>query len=131
MTTIKSIAIALSTTVLMAANSFAGTGNPTTPVSKTTTIAAEPLKVQFIGEKNGYLYFEVKIDASNAKTANFSVSDSFEGELHTSEVSGNKIQTLKIEKRTNQELEFNLQIKNKNFSQSFNIVPVVVLSEAK
>jgi hypothetical protein len=131
MTTIKTIAIAFSTTVLMAANSFASTDNPTTPVANKTTVAAEPLKVQFICEKQGFLYFEVSINATDSKNANFTVSDSFEGELHNTAVSGNKKQTFKIEKRDNQELEFSLQLKNKNFTQTFTIVPVIVLEEAK
>lgn len=127
MTTIKNSAIALLITVLFASNSFATNVINPVPVEKAT--AENPLTVQYMGEEDGYLFFQVSVNNLEAKNASLSVNDRSEGEIYSAALSNNKTQTLKIEKRDNQELSFQLQIGKNNFSKSFIIVPTVVLSK--
>jgi hypothetical protein len=127
MTTIKNSAIALLVTVLFASNSFAT--NVTNPVPTVAATADTPLTVQYLGEENGYLFFQVSVNTSEAKKASLSINDTNEGEIYSAALSNNKTQTLKIEKRENQELNFQLQIGKSNYSKSFIVVPTVVLSK--
>ena len=129
MTKIKNIALTLSAIVLFAANSFAGTVNNT---SKAIYVdpSSEKLIVNFVGEENGYLVFQVAVNKGANKVANLSVNDKSEGEIYSSNVSGSKTQTFKIEKiRDNQELEFHLKAGNLSYSKSFTIVPTVTLTK--
>jgi hypothetical protein len=127
MTTIKNSAIALLVTVLFASNSFAT--NVINPVPAVTATSENPLSVQYIGEEDGYLFFQVSVNTLEAKKASLSINDKNEGEIYSAALSNNKTQTLKIEKRENQELNFQLQIGKNNFSKSFIVVPTVVLSK--
>jgi len=127
MTTIKNSAIALLITVLFASNSFAT--NVINPVPAVTATSENPLNVQYMGEEDGYILFKVIFNTPEANKASFSIKDKTEGEIYSANVNNNKTQTLKIEKRENQELNFQLQIGKNNFSTSFKIVPTVVLSK--
>jgi hypothetical protein len=127
MTTIKNSAIALLVTVLLASNSFAT--NVINPVPVVTATSENPLSVQYMGEEDGYLFFQVSVNTLEAKKASLSINDKNEGEIYNAALSNNKTQTLKIEKRENQELNFQLQIGKNNFSKSFIVVPTVVLSK--
>ena len=127
MTTIKNSAIALLITVLFASNSFAT--NVINPVPVETATAENPLTVQYMGEEDGYLFFQVSVNTLDAKNASLSVNDKNEGEIYSAALSNNKTQTLKIEKRDDQEVSFQLQIGKNNFSKSFIIIPTVVLSK--
>jgi len=128
MTKIKNIALTLSVIVLFAANSFAGTVKNT---SKAIYVdpSSEKLIVNFVGEENGYLVFEVAVNKGSNKLVTLSVNDKSEGELYKSTVSGSKTQTFKIEKRDNQELEFSLKADKVSYSKSFTIVPTVTLTK--
>ena len=128
MTKIKNIALTLSAIVLFAANSFAGTVKNT---SKAIYVdpSSEKLIVNFVGEENGYLVFEVAVNKGSNKQVTLSVNDKSEGELYKSSVSGSKTQTFKIEKRDNQELEFSLRADKVSYSKSFTIVPTVTLTK--
>ena len=123
MTKIKNIAVTLSVIVLFAGTSFAGTtvSNPL-PVVKNGQIA-EPLTVNYLGEDADYLYFKVLIKPGSNKFVSFVVNDKSEGELYTTVFHTDKEQTFKIEKRDNQELNFNLQAGKKSYSQSFTTMP--------
>ncbi len=127
MTTIKNSAIALLITVLFASNSFAT--NLINPVPAVKAASENPLNVQYMGEEDGYILFKVIFNTPEANKASFSIKDKTEGEIYSANVNNNKTQTLKIEKRENQELNFQLQIGKNNFSTSFKIVPTVVLSK--
>lgn len=127
MTTIKNSAIALLITVLFASNSFAT--NVINPVPVVTATAENPLSVQYMGEEDGYLFFQVSVNTLDAKKVSFSINDKIEGEIYSTAMINSKTQTLKIEKRENQELDFQLEIGKKNFSKSFIVVPTVVLTK--
>lgn len=130
MTKIKNIALALSAIVLFAANSFAGT-----PVTKATTIvdepAAEQLVVNFLGEDENYLIFQVVVKPGANKYVSFTVNDKEDGQIYKSVITVNKTSTFKIEKKDGQELEFNLAAagKKKSLSKSFTIIPTVTLTK--
>ncbi len=129
MTNIKKIAAALSMMVLFAANSFAGMVNKTTLPIVVEDPTIEPLSVNYMGEDANYLYFQVSVKSGRNKFVAFAVSDKAEGELYAASFSTDKVQTLKIEKRDNQELDFNLRVGNKHFSKSFTIMPKVTLEK--
>ena len=128
MTKIKNIALTLSAIVLLAANSFAGTVNNT---SKAIYVdpSSEKLIVNFIGEENGYLVFQVAVNKGANKMVSLTLKDKTEGELYSSNVLNNKTQTFKVEKRDNQELEFSVKAGKVSYSKSFTIVPTVTLSK--
>ena len=128
MTKIKNIALTLSAIVLLAANSFAGTVNNT---SKAIYVdpSSEKLIVNFIGEENGYLVFQVAVNKGTNKMVSLTLKDKSEGELYSSNVLDNKTQTFKVEKRDNQELEFSVKAGKVSYSKSFTIVPTVTLSK--
>lgn len=135
MNKIKNTAVALSAIVLFAGNSFAGTtvNNP----GKNGGIyygeepAAELLSVNYLGENDEYLFFEVSVKAGNNKSVSFAVNDAAEGELYSATFNADKVQTLKIEKRFNQELNFNVRAGKKNYTKSFTVVPTVTLEVVK
>ena len=128
MTKIKNIAAALSVIVLFAGNTFAGTVNkPVNGIYYADEPMAELMTVNFIGEDADYLFFEVSVKAGSNKAVSFAVNDSDEGELYTATFRSEKKQTLKIEKRYNQQLNFSVRSGNKSYSKSFTVVPTVKL----
>ena len=126
MTTIKKTIITLLAIVLFSSNSFANAAKAPVP---TTIETEDPLTVQYLGEQDGYLVFQVSMSNADVKVASLVIDDKTEGEIYTSAFRGNKIQTLKIEKRDSQELSFKLQIGKKSYSKSFIVVPTVVLAK--
>ena len=129
MTKIRNIALTLSATVLIAGTSFAGTiTKMPLPVAVEVPTAAT-LTVNFLGEQGNYLFFEVAVKSGSNKTVSFAVEDYTEGELYTAEFKGDKVQTLKIEKRENQSLDFKLLAGKKTISESFTIMPNIVLAK--
>jgi len=129
MTKIKNIALALSAIVLFAGNSFAGTVNN----AATTAVYEEPvadlLAVNYIGEDANYIYFQVSVKKGANKNVSFVVTDQAEGELYSAVYNADKVQTLKIEKRDNQHLDFNVKAGKRNFSKSFTIMAPVMLEK--
>lgn len=92
----------------------------------------EPFSVKYIGNEGDYLLFQVIVNSSNAKHTSFAITDKSEGELYSSNIEANyKVQTLKIEKRDNQELDFKLVIGKEVYSRSFAIVSPADLEEAR
>ena len=128
MTTIKKTALALSVIVLFASKSFATSSTDTATGVNYVTVAEEPLDVKYLGEEGDYLLFEVAIKSVDRKTSSFVLTDKNEGELYSAKFTRNKVQTIKIEKTGNQELDFTLTVGNKKFSKSFNVQPTIVLT---
>lgn len=128
MTTIKKTALALSVIVLLANNSFATSLTDTATAVNNVTVAEGPLDVKYLGEDGDYLLFEVAIKSTDRQTSSFVLTDKKEGEIYSAKFSKNKVQTIKIEKTGNQELDFTLTVGNETFSKSFNVQPTVVLT---
>lgn len=134
MTKIKNIAVALSAIVLFAGNSFAGTttvNNPVNGIYYGDEPAAELLSVNYLGEDAEYVFFQVSVKAGANKSVSFAVNDSNEGDLYTANFTTDKVQTFKIEKRYNQELNFNVKAGKKNYTKSFTVMPTVTLEVVK
>lgn len=129
MTKIKNIALTLSAIALFAGTSFAGTNNINTLPIVAEEPTAEPLAVTYMGEDANYLYFKVSVKSGSNKSVSFVVNDKSEGELYATVFNADKEQTLKIEKRDNQELDFNLVAGKKSYSKSFTIMPRVTLAK--
>ncbi len=85
------------------------------------TIANEPLLVKYIGNEEGYLYFQVEIKDAGSKFALLKINDKAEGEeLYSQNLNGTpKAQIFKIEKKEGQELNFKLLSGNKVYSKTF------------
>ena len=128
MTTIKKTALALSVIVLLASKSFATPSTDTATAVNNVIVAEEPLDVKYLGEEGDYLIFEVAIKSVDRKTSSFVLTDKIEGEIYSAKFSKDKVQTIKIEKTGNQELDFTLTVGNETFSKSFNVQPTVVLT---
>ncbi len=96
--------------------------------------ADEPFSVKYLGNDGDYLLFEVVVKSAVNKTASLGISDKAEGELYANNFRTNlKVQTIKIEKRDNQELNFKLElgkaVYNKSFSINTSRVENIVVSE--
>ena len=126
MTKTRTTALALSAMMLFATSSIvATTTNPDTAFVAPAT--AEPLNVEYLGEDGDYRLFRVTVKPGSNKYASFAVSDFNEGEIYAAKFSTEKVQTLKIEKRNDQNLDFTVSVGGKTFSKSFTIMPTVVL----
>lgn len=100
------------------------------PIDSTSKYATEdPFSVKYIGNDGDYLLFQVIVNADKAdKKTSFEISDKVEGEIYSSDISSAyKVQTLKIEKRDNQELNFKLVIGKEVYSRSFAILTPITL----
>lgn len=129
MTNIKKTALTLSAIVLFASSSFAATTNKLTVVDSFST--SEPVSVEFLGEDANYVFFQVIVKPGAAKTASLEVNDTNEGDLYTGKFNTAKTQTLKIEKKDNQELGFTVAVGNERYSKTFTLMPTVVLNNAE
>lgn len=100
------------------------------PVNSVKT--AEPFTVKYVGNDGDYLLFQVIVNSNNTKETSFAVSDKQEGEIYSAYIESTyKAQTLKIEKRENQELDFKLVIGKEVYSRSFAILSTVAMEEVK
>lgn len=129
MTKIKNIAVALSAIVLFAGSSYATSTNKTATNAVYEEPSAELLSVNYIGEDANYLYFQVSVKKGANKNVSFVVSDQNEGELYSAVLKDDKVQTLKIEKREGQHLDFSVKAGKKNYSKSFTIMPTIMLDK--
>ena len=127
MTKIKTTALAISAILLLANSSNAATKNNPDTAAAVQTVTAEPLSVEYLGEDGDYRLFRVTVTPGSSKNVNFSVNDFVEGEIYAAKFSTEKVQTLKIEKRNDQNLDFTVSAGGKTFSKSFTIMPTVVL----
>ncbi|HMO62111.1 MAG TPA: hypothetical protein PKC39_07670 [Ferruginibacter sp.] len=126
MNKIKTTAIALSAIVLFATSSSAAPTS-TTDSAVVNTPTAEPVSIEYLGEDTDYRIFRVVVTPGSNKNVTFSVSDFNEGEIYAAKFSTEKIQTLKIEKRMDQNLDFIVSAGGKTYTRSFTIMPTVVL----
>jgi hypothetical protein len=114
--------------VLFAANSFAGTVTNTSNAIYVDP-SSEKLIVNFVGEENGYLIFQVAVNKGSNKMVSLTLKDKSEGELYNANILTSKTQTFKVEKRDGQELEFSVKAGKVSYSKSFTIAPTVTLSK--
>lgn len=127
MTKIKTTALAISAILLFANSSNAATKNNPGTTAAVQTVTADPLSVEYLGEDGDYRLFRVTVTPGSDKKASFAVNDFAEGEIYAAKFSTEKVQTLKIEKRNDQNLDFTVSVGGKTFSKSFTIMPTVVL----
>lgn len=128
MTTIKKTAIALSVIVLFASKSFANPLTDTASAVNYSTSVEEPLTVEYLGEQGDYLLFHVEVKSGTNKNVSFVLKDKNEGEIYSAKYSKDKIQTIKVEKTGNQQLDFNLTIGKESYSKTFTVIPTVTLT---
>ena len=82
--------------------------------------AQDDFSVKYTGTDANYLLFEVAILGASANNGVLKISDKAEGELYTQNwkiKSGTQI--FKIEKQDGQQLIFNLQVGDKQFTKTF------------
>ncbi len=113
-----------STTILLASlmmliSSTVIAAHKNTIVTSTNEPVNSPLSVDFIGEDANYLIFRVTVSTNSNQLVSIVVNDKAEGELYAADITSNRVQTYKIEKRENQELNFQLQVGSNNYSSSF------------
>jgi hypothetical protein len=82
----------------------------------------EPLAVKYIGNDGEYLTFQVIVQSAIPGNALFTIVDKEKGELFSSKFTPNyKVQTVKIEKTGDQELNFKLVVGKEIYSKSFSV----------
>jgi len=115
MTKLKTIAVAFASIVI-----FSNITNAQAVKASYSTNFEEPLKVKYLGEDKGYLLFEVTLQSPASSL--FAIADKYEGELYTAYISDRlKVQTVKIEKRADQVLNFKLVSGRKTYAKSFEV----------
>ena len=76
--------------------------------------------VKYTGTELNYLVFEVEILGANENNSILKISDRAEGELYTQNWKPKtKLQIFKIEKQDGQQLIFNLQVGEKEYTKTF------------
>lgn len=114
----KSTTILLASLMMLIAGTVIG-AHKNTIVTSTNEPVNSPLYVDFIGEDANYLIFRVTVSTNSNQLVSIVVNDKAEGELYAADITSNRVQTYKIEKRENQELNFQLQIGSNSYSSSF------------
>ena len=110
---------------------FSVTANATTTDSIRNEGGSEPFTVKYLGNDGDYLVFEVVMQSADAKHTSLEISDKAEGAIYSSAIRSNyKVQTMKIEKKADQELNFKLMVGGNVYTKSFAILAPVAL-EAK
>lgn len=117
MTTLKNIAVAVATIVI-----FTNITNAQAVKASYSVNYEEPMAIKYLGNDGEYLTFQVSVQPTVSGSAFFEITDTNEGALYSSNIANyNKVQTIKIEKRDDQELNFKLVIGKKTFSKSFSV----------
>lgn len=76
--------------------------------------------VKYTGTEANYLLFEIEILGGQNETSILKISDKAEGELYTQNWKPkSKFQIFKIEKQDGQQLIFNLQVGDKEYTKTF------------
>lgn len=125
MSTLKNSFTALIAFVLLSA-----TANASGIDSTGTNFPVEdPITVKFLGNDGDYLLFQIVTKSPDTKHTSLEVVDKEAGQLYSTAISSNyKVQTMKIEKTYQQNLDFNLVIDGKVYSKSFSILEPVTLA---
>lgn len=85
-----------------------------------STDGKDPFSVRYIGHKDGYLMFQLVVNSDAHANLSFEVCDKVTGETFIAKVPHvQPVQTIKIEKRDTQELDFKLVIGEEVYSRSF------------
>lgn len=117
MTTLKNIAVAVASLVIITNITNAQTAKSTYSVNY-----EEPMKVRYLGDDGEYLSFEVTFTSVSPKKSRFIIEDKNDAELYSSffESSPGK-QTIKIDKIDLNALNFKLFVDKKMYSKSFSV----------
>lgn len=117
MTSLKNIAIAVASVVLFSNITYAQALKANYSVSY-----EEPLAVKYLGSDGEYLTFQVTMTPQTEGTALFAIDDKYEGQLYAANVTSPlKVNTVKIEKRDDQVLNFKLVVGKKTYTKSFSV----------
>lgn len=117
MNKLKNIAVAFASIVI-----FTNVTNAQAVNASYSEKAADPMVVKYIGNDGQYLTFQVTVQPQANSNAFFEIADKTEGELYSSSVSPNtKVQTIKIEKRDEQVLNFKLFVGKNTYTKSFSV----------
>lgn len=117
MTKLKNIVLAFAAIVI-----FSNITNAQTVKASYSLNAVEPISVKYLGDDGEYLLFQVTLQSTNPALGVFEIEDKNEGELYSSALESNyKVQTVKIEKRDGQVLNFKLMFGKKTYSKSFSV----------
>ncbi len=128
MSKLKNLTAALIAFVVLSATANAATIDST----GVSFPAEEPFSVKYLGNDGEYLLFEVVMKSNDTKHTSLAVSDTEAGELYSSPIrSSYKVQTMKIEKTTDQQLNFKLVVGTNVYNKSFSILSPVALETAK
>ena len=124
MNTLKNIAVAAASIVI-----FTNITNAQAVKASYSVNYEEPMVIKYLGNDGEYLSFRVSVQSPVSGSAFFEITDSNEGALYSSNIASNsKVQTIKIEKRDDQELNFKLVVGKKTFSKSFSVNTSKVLT---
>lgn len=130
MTTLKNIAVAVASIVI-----FTNITNAQTAVKANYSVNyEEPMAIKYLGEDGDYLVFRVNVQPPVSGSAYFEIADKNVGALYSSNLTASpKVQTIKIEKKDDQVINFKLVVGKKTISKSYtvnsNIVETTIVSE--
>ncbi|MEO5890328.1 MAG: hypothetical protein ABIQ31_08755 [Ferruginibacter sp.] len=117
MTKLKHIAVAVASLVI-----FTNVTNAQAIKASYSINYEEPMAVKYIGSDGDYLTFQVTVKAEIPGNALFAITDKKEGELYSYKFTPKyKVQTVKIEKKEGQVLDFRLVVGKKTYSKSFSV----------
>lgn len=87
-----------------------------------TTNTPEPFSIKYLGNDGDYLLFRLSMQPVQSSKGKFNISDREVGSLYSANLPKTfKETTLKIEKRDDQELNFQLVIGSNVYSKSFSV----------
>ncbi len=123
MTTLKNITVAVASMVI-----FTNITNAQSAVKASYSVNyEEPMAIKYLGNDGDYLLFRVSVQPTFTGKAYFEIADQKEGSLYTSNLASiAKEQTIKIEKRDDQVLDFKLVVGKKTFAKSYTVNSDVV-----
>ena len=117
MTKLKNIAVAVASVVL-----FTNITHAQAIKASFSVNYEEPMAVKYLGTDGDYLTFQVTVKSDIPGNALFAITDNKEGELYASKLTpASRMRTVKIEKKGDQVLNFNLVIGRKTYSKSFSV----------
>ena len=108
---------------------FSATATASTKDSTGVLPVEDPITVKYLGNDGDYLLFQVEMKSTDAKHTSLEIFDKSAGQLYSTNIKSNyKVQTMKIEKTYQQQLDFNLVIDGKTYSKSFSIMEPIALA---
>jgi hypothetical protein len=117
MTTLKNIAVAVATIV-----TFTNITQAQAAKASYSVNYEEPMAIRYLGNDGEYLSFQVSVQPTVSGSAFFEISDKLEGSLYSLNLAPNfKVQTIKIEKRDEQVLNFKLVVGKRVYTKSFSV----------